>query len=69
MPKYRITKNWILEAEDSIAVRNKFIEAVQRGEEDLYFDGIFVREVPESKPKPQGWREGLKRQLTGKTDK
>ena len=48
--KYKIQKNYIVEADDPIAARVKFSEAVQKGTEDTYFESVFIRELPEQKP-------------------
>ena len=62
--KYKIQKNYIVEADDPIAARIKFSEAVQEGTEDRYFESVFIRELPE--PKPAGWTATIRTQLLGR---
>ena len=62
--RYKIQKNYIVEADDPIAARIKFSEAVQKGTEDVYFESVFFREL--SEPKPAGWTATIKTQLLGR---
>ena len=62
--KYKIQKNYIVEADDPIAARIKFSEAVQKGTEDTYFERVFIRELPEQKPAT--WKATIKSQLLGR---
>ena len=59
--RYKITRTYIVEADDPIAARIKFSEAVQNGTEDTYFESVFFREL--SEPKPAGWTATIKSQL------
>ncbi len=72
--KYKITRTYIVEAEDPIAARVEFSEAVQNGTEDTYFEGVFIREVSgvklERKTKEwRVWQREVRRQLFGKANK
>ena len=72
--RYKITRTYIVEADNPIAARVKFSEAVQNGTEDTYFEGVFIREVSGVKLKPKtkewrGWQREVRRQLFGKANK
>ena len=63
--RYKIQKNYIVEADDPIAARIKFSKAVQDGTEDQYLESVFFREL--SDPNPVGCRATSKTQLLGKS--
>ena len=62
MPKYKIVKIYIVEAQSRIDARHRFTAAQSIDREDEYLEHISIKEADSQ---TNGWKDSLKKQLTG----
>jgi hypothetical protein len=66
MPRYKITKVYVVEAAGKIEARVAFTTAVTNNNEDEYLEYLSIQEIYDSKH--SGWATSLKEQLVGSSN-
>jgi hypothetical protein len=63
MPRYKIIKIYIVEAQNKTAARQKFTTALANNNEEEFLEHISIKEASSN-----GWVHALRQQLTGSSN-
>ncbi len=66
MPKYKITKVYVVEAAGKVEARNAFGQAKANNREDEYLEYLSIQELYDTKS--TGWTRSFKDQLIGSSN-
>ena len=66
MPKYKITRVYVVEAASRVEARNVFSKAVTNNKEEEFLEYVGIHELYDGTS--SGWTNSLKEQLTGRSN-
>ncbi len=66
MPKYKITRGYVVEATSKVAARDVFSKALANNKEDEYLEYVSIQELFDKRS--TGWGNSLKEQLIGSSN-